>query len=250
MLNGHHKISDCGFGEQLVSYLYNEINGAEKSNFEMHLRNCAACADEFAAFSGVHYSINDWKLKDFSMLETPLIEVPSKINRFVETPELSENKSSWLSGLRRLFSLSPRAWSLATASFAILAVCVGIVFFVINHQKVDLVSQNNKKPIPSVSPTIEQPKVISTSETPENPPKPIVQPKNPTTDIVKDDSKTTRSVKVIDNSRQPKKVENADVRKNNEPKINNQTKAPKVVIEDEEDNSLRLAEMFDEIDTK
>jgi hypothetical protein len=249
MLNGHHKNSDCGFGEQLVSYLYNEINGAEKFNFESHLQNCATCADEFAAFSGVHYSINDWKLKEFSMLETPFIEVPSKISRFVETPELSENKSSWLSGLRRLFSLSPRAWSLATASFAVLAVCVGIILLA-NYKKVDELSQNNKPQKTAVSPTIEQPKVISTSETPENQPKPIIQPKNPTDDIVKTDSKITGPIKVTDNSRQSKKIENADVRKNNEPKINNQPKTPKVVIDDEEDNTLRLAELFDEIDTK
>ena len=250
MLNGHHKNSDCGFGEQLVSYLYDEINGAEKSNFENHLRSCATCADEFTAFSGVQYSINDWKLKDFSILETPFIEIPSKINRFVETPEMSENKSSWLSGLRRLFSLSPRAWSLATASFAVLTICFGVVFLMSDNRNDKLISQNNKQSIPVISPTIEQTNVISPAETPESKPKPIVQPKNPSNDIVKTESKNTRPLKVNEISRQPKKVENADIRKNNAPKVNNQSKPSKFVIEDDEDNSLRLAELFDEIDTK
>ncbi len=249
MLNGHHKNSDCGFSEQLVSYLYNEINGAEKLNFETHLRSCAICTDEFATFSGVQYSINDWKLQDFSTLETPVFEISPKISRFVKTQELSENKGSWLPGLRRLFSLSPRSWSLAAASFAILTVCVVIVLLAVNYKKANEYSQNNAPKI-IASPTTEQTKVISPTETPESQPKSVVQSKNPSIIIAKPEPKNNRLVKVNDSVRQPKKVENADIHKINPPKVNNQSKPSKFVIEDDDDNSLRLAELFDEIDTK
>ncbi len=253
MLNGHHKNSGCGFDEQLISYLYNEIKGAEKFEFERHLNNCSSCADEFAAFSGVQSSINDWKINEFANLQTPVFKIPfadSVTSTIKQKP--SDITDAWLSGLRQLFSLSPRAWSLATASFMVLAVCVGIVFLELNYQKNNELSQNNKQLNPIISPTIEQTKVISPSETPE-----IKLPNKPSKpEIVKSDidSKNSRTVKIVDSSRQPKKIENAGGRKNNDfkinNKINNQPRTPKVVIEDEEDNSLRLAELFDEIGTR
>lgn len=265
MFNNNHKNSDCEFAEQMVSYLYNESEGAEKSTFESHLKNCSACADEFAAFSGVHFSINDWKLKDFASLETPLIEIPyQKNDKLAETREVSSVKGSWLSGLRDLFSLSPRAWSLATASFAVLVVCFGIALFAWNSRNnSDLAGANKNKTKSIVAPTVEktsEPSNLNTpsSNSPEKQPKTNNEtlPSQPDVAVTNDTKPTNnRAVKVLSNSRQPQKVENNNAQKT--PEVNNKNKnktdqvAPRILTDsDEEDNTLRLAELFEEIDTK
>lgn len=39
--------------DALVAYLYDEVGAPERLKFENHLRECAACAAEVAALSGV-----------------------------------------------------------------------------------------------------------------------------------------------------------------------------------------------------
>lgn len=256
MMNNNHKNSNCGFSEQLVSYLYGETGGAENAAFETHLQTCAGCAEELEAFSGVHFSINDWKIKEFANLATPSIEIPyEKAEKSVEVSSVS---GSWLSALRGLFSLSPRGWSLATASFAVLAVCVGIVLFALNSRKGNDVAGSNKNN-PVVLPTVEKtPEQANTNSNQNNQPdkvvKPINEPKSPPPEVAATapEPKNNRVIKASNNPRPAQKVENTNVQKNNEVKRNkNNEIAPKIVVEDDdEDNTLRLAELFDEIDTK
>ena len=129
MMSNNHKNEGCGFAEELVSYLYGETNTADGAAFEAHLDDCAVCADELKAFSGVHFSITDWKAKEFDTLVTPIIEIP-----YEKTVETKDETAGWLAGLRSLFSLTP-GWSLAAASVAILAVFVGIVLFAMNSRR-------------------------------------------------------------------------------------------------------------------
>ncbi len=255
MLNNNHKNSVCGFSEALVSYLYDESNDAEKAVFKKHLDKCSVCSDEIASFSGVHFSINNWKLKEFSGLESPIIEIP------YEKPEksmiVSGTQSSWLSVLRNLFNLSP-AWSLATASAVVLALCIGIVFYAMNsRQPNDIAASNKNQSKPVVSPTVENksPQAnVNSNEMPDKQPKPVVEPKSPQPEVTisKGTNQTnSKAVKISNNQRTNQKSEN--VYKNNEVKTPNKntTKDPKIVDdEEEEDNTLRLAELFDEIDTK
>lgn len=260
MMNNNHKNSNCGFSEELVSYLYGETGGAEKTAFEAHLQSCAGCAEDFEAFSGVHFSINDWKLKEFANLAAPSIEIPYE--KAANSVEVSKVSSSWLSALRDRFSLSPRGWSLATASFAVLAVCLGIALFALNSRKDNDVAgsnKNNRVVLPTVEKTAEPANVnANQNNQPGKEIKPLNEPKSPqpevaaTTTTTAPDSKNSRVVKASNNSRPSQKVENTNGQKNNEAKRSkNNEVAPKIVVEDDdEDNTLRLAELFDEIDTK
>jgi Putative zinc-finger len=259
MTNNNHKNSSCGFAEQLVSYLYEEIDGTEKTVFEAHLKNCSNCSDEFAAFSGVHFSINNWKIKDFSNLETPLIEIPYKDSVTpTKTQEISGVTDSWLSGLRALFSFSPRAWSLATASFAVLAVCAVIALFAFNSRQPNDVATANKNQIkPIIAPTVENTPPETNVNSNENnqsekQPKQQVEPKSSQPELATEQNpKNIRPIKASTNPRPVQKVEN--IRKNNDIK-NKQNKdkvAPKILTEpDDEDDTLRLAELFEEIGTR
>jgi len=248
MKNNNHNNSDCGFSDELVSYLYGESNAAENALFEKHLNKCSNCAEEFQAFSGVHFSINDWKMKDFANLETPVIEIPYEKSK---QPEVSVVKETWLSAVRDLFSLSPRAFSLATASFAVLAICVGIVFLVINSRQNNFVAENDKNKKSTSSPKAEKtPPENNTAKTPQTEQKqPSQDSKQPQSDIVIDTkpknvqvvkaSGKTTQIQKTDNAVQPKK----DVKRANK----NIQNAPKMIEDDEEDETLRLAEIFDEI---
>ena len=260
MMNNNHKNSGCGFSEQLVSYLYGETAGAENAAFEKHLSVCSACADELEAFSGVHFSINDWKLKEFANLETPSLEIPYE--KAAKTAETTNAAGSWLPALRDLFSLSPRGWSLATASFIVLVVCAVIALFALNLRKDKDVAESNQNNS-VILPTAEKTPPESNSNSnrvnqPDKEFKPLNQPKSPQSEVAATtttapDAKNDRVVKTSNNSRAPQKADNMNVQRNIEPKRSNKNNqaAPKIVVEDdEEDKTLRLAELFDEIDTK
>jgi hypothetical protein len=252
MISNNHKKSGCGFAEELVSYLYGEMSAAENAGFEKHLAACSVCADELDAFSGVQFSINDWKIKDFANLQTPLIEIPYPVA--AKNPETGTVETSWLAGIRKLFS---PPWSLAAGSFAALAVCVGIFLYVSKSpQKNDVAINNNNTKI-AVSPTVEKSPVVSNSnEKPGNvpEPKPLDKPiDKPQTELaVENDPKNKPVVKTTNTTRRAEKAETSNLPKTNEAQRNNKKKdevPPKIYEEDEEDDTLRLAEMFEEIDT-
>ena len=159
MMNNNHKNSGCGYEERLVSYLYGESSAAESAEFESHLQACRSCGDEFEAFSGVKFSINDWKMNEFAALAAPRIEIPYENSS--NNKETVGVQASWWSKLGDLFSLSP-AWSLATASLAVLAVGVGIVLFALNYQKDNSIAgQNNNRSNPVTAPTAEKSPEVS-----------------------------------------------------------------------------------------
>jgi hypothetical protein len=112
MMNNNHKNTGCGFTEELISYLYGESSASEKATFETHLQNCSICTDELQAFSGVHFSINDWKEKDFDALETPVIEIPgnrdSLPDRAAQTGSSGRHRFVVVSASRLILALSPR----------------------------------------------------------------------------------------------------------------------------------------------
>lgn len=247
MMNHNHKNSDCGFGELLVSYLYGETSGAEAAEFEKHLPNCQSCAGETEAFSSVHFAIEDWKTKDFAPLATPVIEIPGE--RKVQ-PAIVQ--TSWLAGLRQLFSLSP-AWSLATASVAVLAICAGLVWLALSARQSNDVAETNKNAKSGIN--------VAAQKTPPTDAdgdqnrkgdvqvSPINQPPVTTSEAADQTKPNARAVK-INNPRPAQKTDGTP--KNNAAKRDNKKQAmPKVLSDDDdEDDSLRLAELFDEIGTE
>ena len=256
MINNNHKNSGCGFAGELVSYVYGEIGGAQKSTFESHLAGCSICADELAAFAGVHFAINDWKTQEFAHLETPLIEIPSAKNE----PAAAESKGSWLAGLRDLFSNAPRAWSLAAASLAILAVTVGIVLYAVNSRGRggELAESNNIK-LPATAPTVEKSPVPAAVNNKQSDPanesvKPVnKESKTPPETATNSAPNASRIVRTSTNPRPAAKPDAANApkaapdKRNNK---NNQKAAPKAGDDEDDDDTLRLAEIFDEIETK
>jgi Putative zinc-finger len=268
-MNDNHQNPNCSFAEEIVSYIYGEIGAGEKTAFENHLASCSNCSKEVAEFRNISFSIGAWRDTEFSQMKTPVIEIP------YETPQTIIEKesvsASWLPRLRQLFSLSP-AWTTASAAMAALVLCVGLVFVVskFSDDKVLVAVGNVNAAKTAVSPTPESinkpinenpadnsPKPSNNSET-DSPndsirPELTKEPKNSTqtaivpvrtadprkTKIVRQNAETVTSVRQNLPNKDKNNVKPVQTKK--APALNN--------FEEDEDESLRLADLFAELDT-
>ncbi|MDQ3179236.1 MAG: hypothetical protein M3Q33_01830 [Acidobacteriota bacterium] len=254
MFDKNHLNPTCAFTEQIVSCLYGEATVQEKAAFDAHLNNCSTCGNELESFDFVRSSIVEWKKEVFVNLETPLIKLPYPI-------VVSAENHSWLDELRKLFTFSPRL----SIVLAALAVCVGMTFLMLNFSNRDDIATIDNKPIessltPNVDKKVEQQiesvaeedtfkkqtskdELLKPSYTKTMPP---IAPENR---IVKASNNSSKSNSVLQNSnklgqvRKTKFDKNAlAVQKRPVLKLNN--------LEDEEDSSLRLADLFAEVESK
>lgn len=269
MLKNNNHNSSCATAEQIVSYLYDEAGANEKSEFQAHLAECASCAGEVAGFGLVRSSIGDWR-EEFCALETPVIEIPDlKQPRFMTNQTVSTVGRSRLADFRSLFLLSP-AWKSAAAAFAALTVGVVLALFVFSGGKPEIAANGNQKiEKPEVSPlnsvenkSIETVETINRERLPNPSPDSDIAESKPNNSIRKKKGlRENTSAKIADSSSQPKMVApksnslavRGETKLNIENKTTNAQKrqVPKLSnLSEEEDKSLRLADLFDEIDAK
>ncbi|MCA1579434.1 MAG: zf-HC2 domain-containing protein [Acidobacteria bacterium] len=104
--------SNCERADDLVSVLYGEVSERETRDFELHLKQCAGCRAEFAAFGQVRESIGEWRDEALTGF------VPS--HSAMPVPVV---KKSALGALLRFFDLSP-LWLKGAVGFAAVVFCV------------------------------------------------------------------------------------------------------------------------------
>lgn len=265
MINDNHN-SACGFAEDLVSYLYGEIGAAEQQKFEAHLLKCKACADELSVFGAVRSSVADWRERDFAPLQTPAFELPlAKIPATVETVSDSDSRS-WLSSLRQMFSLSP-ALAGTAAACAALVICAGLFYIAVSSlqpgggSEISGVEKEQKPPVvktAAASPTVEAAATPPDAAEPEieqtgNSPKPKTtdnkKPLNPSGIDKRNVAAIpeNNSPPVMKSKTQPKTAAVKDKTTVNTPRKPARANLRLVTDEDEEEDSLRLTDLFDEI---
>ncbi len=255
--NNNHNNSVCAFAEQSVSYLYGEAGDQEKTVFETHLKSCRNCADEFAAFGAVHSSVIEWRNEEFMSLETPLIEIPYK-NAW-EIYNLDNNSiasRAWIEELRRFFTQSPVLT--ASASFALIVFCIAIVFFAAKSSNNDKIADGNNKIVeqefasPIVKENLPDGKSIAASSVGvDNDRQIISEPKVSQKGLIVKaavaarnsikDSNQTGSARIIKTVNTASKTATF-ARAGKVPRLND--------VEEEEDKSLRLAELLGDGDTE
>lgn len=265
MLTNNYKNTSCGFTEQMVSYFYDEANQTEKSVFEAHLTNCPACTNELAGFGFVRSSLIEWRDEEFFKLDAPIFEFPTikTISQPVES-----NSHSWFSDFRKMFSFNP---IMATAGLAALIVCVGLVFIAVNSSNnsevAEIDNKNSEKIVasPTVDKINEQPKETiaegnsveslpgefpksTGTESKDLPPSPIrVKRLVPSDSVVrvsdntKNNSEKSETIRNVKETNKENKKTTA-VQKQRVPNL--------TTLDDEEDKSVRLADLFEEIDAK
>lgn len=269
-----YKDSSCAFAEQMVSSLYDETDAHERIEFKTHLKSCATCAEEFASFSIVRSSVIEWRNEEFLSLEIPQIEIPYENTReFYKTDIDSKDTHSWFEELRKLFTLSPALT--ASASFAVIAVCIGFIFFAGKSTNIVDVADINSESTGQImaSPKVGNENLSGTAST-DGSEKEIVERMsgerakalidevvNNNRNAVPDANVLRKNsvVKVADVSRSSAK----NYREANSPKIKAASienkkstfaqtgKIPRLNnVEEEEDESLRLAELLEDGDAK
>lgn len=266
MSNNNHQNFSCGFAEELVGYLYNELSSDQQIKFEKHLDTCQICLDELAGFGVVRSSISDWFDGDFAKLKTPQIEIPYQTIEKTVLP-VREVSISWLERLRQIFAQTP-VWATASTGFAVLAACFGLTMFIFNYSTSDDLAEAKRdvqvtpevsvrppKPLPVEIPAEKTPE--KTTETADLPalqkPETVVQPnqfKSRKPDQIKEPDKQIRinnkpdnTTMAGDNRNQPNRTNPATTNVEQVPRLSNLT-------EDTEDDSLRLADLFDEVGSK
>lgn len=257
MLNNNNHFS-CAFAGQIVSYIYDEATAAERKEFETHLPNCLSCADEIAGFGLVRSSINEWRKKDeIFTLDAPALEIPNlRTANLAQT--VSSEKVSLFDELRKLFTISP-AWA---AGFAALIVCVGLIWLFFGNSKNDLAANINKQT--EVPPAVENKSVeqskeetasVTNSQTEDSTDVPQKveeveqKPNSPRNKAVKA-ANTTPKLKSVTPKTNNAMAENRQNNRNKSRYVQKQTTPTLSDMKEEEDNSLRLSELFEEIGTR
>lgn len=107
----------CGRAEDLVGFLYGELNDADSKAFSSHLEECAWCGSELKAFGDLRQSVIAWRNESLNPLSTP---------RSVNVPVQGR---SAVGAIREFFNLSP-VWMKATVGFASVLFCIFAVLAV------------------------------------------------------------------------------------------------------------------------
>lgn len=224
----------CSSGEELVTYLYDEMDAQASSNFESHLADCESCTGEFARISFARLDAYEWNRDEFASLATPRIVIP-----YVN----AKPSVSWLDSLRGFWGSSGRLAG-AGAAFAALVVALGAWFTF--QEPVELAGSTENRPSMSAqgSPVADAPQSENFMDTGAGSDL-FTEPAN--------DKSEFRPVKassagdqrhVAPRTQKPRRVVEPDipVRNLDPPRLND--------FVDENDTTLRLGDLLAEVDTR
>ena len=224
------EFSECKFSVDIVAYMYGELSTTEVSAFETHLSDCGECTDEFAEVANARYEVYDWKRIEFDPLPTPAFEIP-----------LAETGASWIEKLRAAFTHGWAAPAAAFAGLAVVSILAGLVLLPGNDPDLAVVDE-------AVAP-IESPTPVK-----EVVPAPVVEDTGE--DVVKGAVREVTRTKAAPAIRRPQKRANRTPRPLTVPQMETRATTTENLnvprlndFTEEEDTSLRLAELFDDIET-
>jgi hypothetical protein len=208
--------------------MYGEMSGSDASSFESHLLECSTCTDEFASISSARYEVYDWKKLQFDPLTTPEI-------RIVFEPEPTV---SWIGKVTAIFAQGWAIPSMAAAGVFVVAVLSGVLILSEGSSR-DIAANFSKDVVVDQESVASVPAVTS-------------QEVIPGEDRYVDRDSDKQVIKSappqrISQRRAPRSVRSFDVKATS---AQNQQRAPRLneFVEDE-DTSVRLAELLDDIET-
>jgi hypothetical protein len=237
MNTGRDKNS-CLFGEELVSYIYDELPAGGRTAFEDHLLSCTNCVEAFAAVSEARLGVYEWHRDEFLPLETPAFEIPYERPVIVSEPEFS-----WLDALRGIFT--PARLAAAGGAFAVLAFAFG-TFFILTSPSEPLVADANDTVRPAVVSDLPETKISR----PEGGTQ-MTLVESPVSET-KAERINAKAAQNASRSIQSRASNKHVIRKDqDQTQATRSTSVPRLGTYDEpEDNSLRLADLVADIDTK
>ena len=108
---------NCGRENDLIGFLYGELNEVEALAFERHLHECADCSTELAGFGDVRESVVAWRNESLGSIGLTVQTTGSSPTRAAEA------RPSAMAALREFFNLSP-LWMKGAVAFAAILFCV------------------------------------------------------------------------------------------------------------------------------
>lgn len=230
MVNNANK--QCGFEHEIVSYIYDELGVAERTRFETHLVDCGSCTDEFAAVSFSRFSVFEWQKEEFAHLATPEIVIP------YESKKAIVESAGWFTGLSEIFAFA-RSPLAVGAAFAVIA-AVGFIGFNLVETGSSEIASNIVVPPVVVEQKIEMPRVSDL-------PGAVVDEDSVESNDVRPVTAASRLVrpKVARQTSPSRRV----VEDRSVPNPTRQARRAPVLSDlgDDDEDSLRLSDMFDEI---
>lgn len=116
-----YKIPDapnCGRGNDLIAFLYGEIDEPAARDFERHLMNCADCESELGAFKQIRSTAVAWRQETVGAATAHSVSASPAIGR---APDLG--KPSAMAAFRQFFDISP-LWLKGSIAFASVLLCM------------------------------------------------------------------------------------------------------------------------------
>lgn len=221
----------CSKAGDLLAYLYEELPSADREIFELHLTDCGTCIDDFAEIAQGRYPVFEWKSLEFDVIPTPRIVIPAQ-----------PAAVGLFDRLRAAFAVNRGLTFGSAAAAVIVAMFAGYAFYF----------QNSPTPVVAVveqmPPASQTQRVISTLPAPEidlSAHNEVEEPKN-----IAPKSTTKRAVPLRASAPRPKRIESVRTVKVKEPITPPQQlrSIPVLsIVEEDEDESLRLADLFEDI---
>lgn len=134
----------CERGNDLIAFLYNEVDEREAQDFQRHLENCAVCKLEHATFGEIRDSVIAWRQESLGIVPARSTAAGSlaapSLSRAVEGP-----KPSAIVAIREFFNLSPM-WMKGAMACASVLFCIfaGLAVARLRQQPEANVVANNK----------------------------------------------------------------------------------------------------------
>lgn len=107
----------CERADDLIAFLYGELNDDQAQTFQRHMHGCNSCSGELAAFSGIRRSVVAWRDESLGGISSRTAAP------YATAAGVSQEKPSALAALREFFNLSP-LWMKGAVAFATVLFCI------------------------------------------------------------------------------------------------------------------------------
>lgn len=130
----------CDQANELIAFLYGELDTDESRAFNLHLHACSSCSKELGAFSNIRGSMVAWR-------DESLGAVSSVVTRYAAAGRANQTNPSALAALREFFNLSP-LWLKGAVAFATILFCLfaGLAVARLRSDKPVLMANNSAGP--------------------------------------------------------------------------------------------------------
>ncbi len=149
--NVNNGTGHCG-NDEMVAYVFHELDSAGTKKFEKHLAACKSCSDEVAGFMSTRRSVAEWRNESFEKLSPLAVEIPFALSTTSRKNEDAE-PMGWIGNLISQVRASAAlqfGGSLVAASVVLLVGYFGFVSLASTTGR-PAVAENSVRPVSEIA---------------------------------------------------------------------------------------------------